>query len=246
MEASDSSTLPKVRYKSGRCSPSAPWLLFSFPTASAVTYETLILIHQNPLNYALLVGRLGYQASAHTTLVRATPFTAEQITGEYASILSSFNSPSKQVTATSDHNIRLLACPSAYAHESVVHARWLFKTVRKDADIVYAACATRLNNPVTAEERASLAAGHDKCGSPKKDDTLTITPELVFQWLTERSTENKCRVYRLDCPHCKQSWLVNTLTYPRHKCNKLYNEVMVVPYKLALEAKVKAEAEADK
>lgn len=144
------------------------------------------------------------------------------------------------------HNIRLLPCPSTYNHGSIEHARWLFKTVKKDANVAYAACATQLNNPVTAEERASLAAGHDKCGVPKKDDTLTITPEAALQWLTERTTDTNRRVNKLDCPHCSQSWLVNSLqNYPRHKCNKIYKEVMVLPYKLALQAKVEAEAEAD-
>ena len=126
------------------------------------------------------------------------------------------------------HNIRLLACPSILEHGSTGHARWLYRAVAQNADLVNAACATSLNNPLTAEQLKALDEGHDRCGLERKDDTNTISTSRALQALSQQPKDRPSRldIFRIDCPYCKRIWLIKQ-SFPAHKCLVLLKETIL-------------------
>lgn len=80
-------------------------------------------------------------------------------------------------------------------------------------------------NPVdsrgfTLFELATIQLSNDKCGFEQKDDTNVVSAAMALQALGQQPNDRPSRlnIFRVDCPHCKQIWLIKHTSFPVHKC----------------------------
>lgn len=141
------------------------------------------------------------------------------------------------------HNIALLPCPSIYFHGSSEHARWLYRVVNKNADLINSANTTALNNPITAEQRQSLNNGHDRSGVERKDDTLVMSPAKALTVLSTQPKDRKPRVdvFHIKCPHCSREWLTTNDQVAVHKCIPIIKDIVMPAYEADLQERLELE-----